>query len=153
MKSLWYIWQLPQHILALCLMFYFKVTGKEVKYEKGNLLLNPELALSEFEYGFYNVKDFRNGVCLGEYIFLDTSVEPYFEKIPYTPLLHEHGHRIQSRILGPLYLLLVGLPSIIRNIYARYCLNKKRKSLKDITEWYYSQYPENWADNLMNVKR
>ena len=62
-------------------MFYFKVTGKEVKYEKGNLLLNPELALSEFEYGFYNVKDFRNGVCLGEYIFLDTSVEPYFESI------------------------------------------------------------------------
>jgi len=133
-------------------MFYFKVSGKEVNYEKGNLLLNKKLALPEFNYGFYNVKDFHNGVCLGEYIFLDTSIEPYFEKIPYTPLLHEHGHRIQSRILGPLYLLLVGLPSIIRNIYARLLL-KKGVPEKDIVEWHYRYYPENWADSLMDVKR
>jgi len=31
----------------------------------------------------------------------------------YRVLQHEHGHTIQSKILGPFYLFVIGLPSII----------------------------------------
>jgi hypothetical protein len=60
-------------------------------------------------------------------------------------LWHEMGHSKQSRILGPLYLLAVGLPSVTVNLVAR--IFKKNAA------WYYSQYPEKWADELGGIER
>lgn len=57
--------------------------------------------------------------------------------------VHEYGHTIQSLILGPLYLFVIGLPSII------WCNSKKfielRKSGKAT---YYDFYPESGANTL-----
>ena len=57
---------------------------------------------------------------------------------------HERGHQIQSFILGPLYLLIIGLPSII---WCR-CFENYRKT-NDIS--YYSFYTEKWANKLGKV--
>jgi hypothetical protein len=54
-------------------------------------------------------------------------------------------------ILGWLYLPLVGLPSIIGNIWDR--LFHKKWSSDRREKWYYSRYPENWADKLGGVIR
>lgn len=61
-------------------------------------------------------------------------------------LVHEYGHTIQSLLLGPLYLPLVGLPSIL---WARIPALRKMRKNKRIS--YYSVYPENWA-NLLGEK-
>lgn len=55
-------------------------------------------------------------------------------------LRHEYGHYIQSTLLGPFYLLIVGVPALI--IYIR--------SLFDwnINLFQYDFFPENWADDL-----
>jgi hypothetical protein len=47
-------------------------------------------------------------VSLGQFIFIFSRYGnvSYIER-------HEYGHTIQSHLLGPLYLLVVGLPSII----------------------------------------
>lgn len=60
-------------------------------------------------------------------------------------LKHEYGHTIQSKILGPLYLLVIGLPSII---WAG-CFKKYREKNKIS---YYSLYTEKWANKLGGVE-
>ena len=58
---------------------------------------------------------------------------------------HECGHSRQSRRLGWLYLLVVGIPSAINNLRSRV----------DDHVWktYYQRYPESWADRLGGVER
>ena len=54
---------------------------------------------------------------------------------------HELGHTIQSKILGPLYLIVIGIPSIT------YCgLRRAFPSLRKKN--YYNFYTERWANNL-----
>ena len=60
-------------------------------------------------------------VSLGLFVFV--SAEPYFterykgqiekEELYTRLLVHEYGHTIQSLILGPLYLIVIGIPSTI----------------------------------------
>jgi hypothetical protein len=60
-------------------------------------------------------------------------------------LNHETGHTIQSAILGPVYLLVVALPSVF--------LFWWRRGFNKSLDWYKSHYPENWADKLGGVNK
>ena len=51
-------------------------------------------------------------------------------------VVHEYGHTIQSLILGPLYFLIVGLPSVIWGM------------VKKPEQSYFSFYTEKWANHL-----
>lgn len=55
---------------------------------------------------------------------------------------HEYGHTRQSLYLGPLYLLVIGLPSLIHA-----ALYRPEKGN------YYDFYTEKWADRLGGVNR
>ena len=62
---------------------------------------------------------------------------------------HEWGHSVQSRVLGPLYLVAVGLTSELRVLYlVTYRELRGRK-------WtgYFEGFPEAWADRLGGVIR
>lgn len=61
-------------------------------------------------------------------------------------LRHEHGHTIQSMILGPLFLLVIGLPSILW----AWLFDGYRKKYKVS---YYSFYTERWADRISGIER
>lgn len=68
---------------------------------------------------------------------------------------HEQGHQRQSLFFGPLYLLLVGIPSALLNALTR--LQSSRfdllKRIGHEAYWnYYRLYPERWADSLGGVK-
>ena len=62
---------------------------------------------------------------------------------------HECGHVKQSKILGPLYLLVIGIPSILHA-----WLNKYIRML--LEEWraynYYHFYTEKWANKFMGIE-
>lgn len=79
------------------------------------------------------------GVCLGEYIIMSNPCSM-------TGVHHELGHQKQSRMLGPLYLLVIGLPSAIGNLLFRIPAVRKRFD-------YYKQPWEKWADKLGGVIR
>lgn len=51
-----------------------------------------------------------DGLSLGLFIFVPENIEINKKYYIYK---HEYGHTIQSLILGPLYLLIIGLPSLI----------------------------------------
>jgi hypothetical protein len=128
-KILLYIWQLPQHLLALALI---KLWGA--------------FATEEYQHCMvFRMKKKGVGVSLGNYIILD-------ENYNKTTINHEYGHSIQSRYFGWVYLIVIGIPSaVFNNLWDR--LFHKNWSSTDRTKWYYNRYPEKWADNLGGVKR
>lgn len=135
LKALVCFWQFPQEIIGCFLILMVKgkrkyinvlIPGKQSKYGLVGVYTVPNL--------------FNSGISLGSYIIFDGKIE-----ISEIDVLHEYGHHLQSRILGPFYLLIVGIPSLIGNIYSRI----KKKDNK----WYYSRFPENWADKLGGVNR
>ena len=79
-------------------------------------------------------------VSLGMFIFLSKNKNADHKK---RLLMHEYGHTVQSLMLGPMYLVVIGLPSVL---WAGLpcCDHLRRK--KQIS--YYSFYPERWADHL-----
>lgn len=121
-KILLYIWCLPQNLLGLLFLLFIK--GEE-KHKLGDI-------------SFYYSRTFPGGISLGRYIILGYKNEK--------SVRHEYGHCLQSRILGPLYLLVVGLPSIIwAGLYGWV--------IPYTTNRYYKFYTERWADKLGKVKR
>ena len=80
----------------------------------------------------------RGGVSLGMYIFIENNDARKEELIR-----HEYGHTIQSLILGPLYLLVIGIPSYIW-CNTSYFKNKRINKKID----YDSLFCEKWASHL-----
>ncbi|MCR5684749.1 MAG: hypothetical protein K6G81_04900 [Lachnospiraceae bacterium] len=58
-------------------------------------------------------------------------------------LAHEYGHTVQSALLGPLYLPVIGLPSLV---WANFKPLMKLRRTKNIS--YYRFYPERWANRI-----
>ena len=128
------IWQLPQHIIAYVIMLVNRKSIKSMVSKDDGIL-------------YYLVDHlFDCGVSLGNYIFLDSDAN-----YDYITVRHEHGHQKQSLMLGPLYLIFVGLPSVVGNIVDRikYIYFKKYYD----PEFYYKQPWEAWADKLGGVVR
>lgn len=118
-KIILYLWQLPQNLLGLAIIFFNR---KNVKYEFDHVC----------------VKYLNNcGISLGKRIILDQDMN-HDEKV----IKHEQGHQKQSLYLGPLYLVLIGIPSGVGNLLHRvFRFN------------YYKQPWEAWADKLGGVER
>ena len=128
-----FLWQLPQNIIGtICTLNYDKL---HPYYTKDGDLVDV-----------YFKKWFRSGVSLGDMIILDSMYdEDVSVKTLYNVIYHEHGHQRQSRILGPLYLILIGIPSLLGNLVFRlFKINSK---------YYYKQPWEWWADKLGGVVR
>lgn len=83
--------------------------------------------------------DLDESAGIGMFIFLgDRRL-----KDPTRVLVHEYGHTIQSCILGPLYLFVIGIPSFIWAHYPRFERNRRNG------KYTYSRfYPESWANKL-----
>ncbi len=102
------------------------------------------------------------GLSLGKFIFVpkekrtgaaDAGGSPDSAKVPVISkflLDHEYGHSIQSLILGPAYLLLVGAPSLAWNRLPYFARKRKRTGRS-----YYSAVFERTANKLgeRNSKR
>jgi hypothetical protein len=126
----YFTWCLPQTLVGLVIKLIETKNIKKVETYK----LNTQVNWIDWDYG----------VSLGKYILVgtydeDTGVNEFDAKN------HEFGHVRQNFMLGPLYLILVGLPSITFNIISQYN--------DEFGSHYYQRYPENWADWLGGVKR
>jgi len=118
-----FIWQLPQHLLAILYIGYLVMMCKDLGVD------------SRYKQAIVIPCIMRGAVTLGCYVFVGLNSE-YRKTVK-----HELGHTIQSKILGPLYLIVIGIPSItycgLRRIFPS--LRKKN---------YYDFYTEKWANNL-----
>ena len=118
-----FIWQLPQHIVAIIYFGYLVMMCKDLGID------------SRYKQATVIPCIMRGAVTLGNYVFVGLNSE--YKKT----VKHELGHTIQSKILGPLYLIVIGIPSIT------YCgLRRLFPSLRKKN--YYDFYTEKWANNL-----
>lgn len=78
---------------------------------------------------------YNSGISLGLFVFV-----PDNSRLK-SVLPHEYGHTIQSLILGPFYLLAIGLPSLIWAGVPFFVKLRKQRNIS-----YYSFYTEKWAD-------
>jgi len=102
----------------------------------------------EVEDGRLVVESAETGISLGHIVFWSREGSRWHD-LDVRNRAHELGHCKQSRLLGWLYLPLVGLPSISRAVYA---LVFREMTGRQWTR-YYEGYPENWADRLGGVIR
>ena len=129
-ELLLYVWQLPQNLLGLLMLLIYR-------HEKEYHRLNGRR--------FYFTTEMPSGISLGNYIIMNREDKEDGMK-------HEFGHSIQSRILGPLYLLVIGLPSLLWNVLDSIAVEPIAGYEKSY-EIYYSMPWEHWADNLGGVVR
>lgn len=107
-----FIWQLPQNIVALIMMpFLGKL--KLVKTDK-------------YCFAFIG-ENMSGGISLGSFIFLSKYMG-YVDRY----VAHELGHVVDSHIWGPLYLFIIGIPSLLHAWLGNGC--------------YYDFYTEKWAN-------
>lgn len=93
----------------------------------------------------------KSSVSLGMFVFV--TKEPYFyeklkdeyeiDELSSRLLVHEYGHTIQSLIFGPLYLIVIGIPSTLWGFLPSCAKNRKEKQIS-----YFSFFTEKWANIL-----
>lgn len=128
-QILLYIWQLPQNLLGLLLIAFYRPKRMHIM-ENGNRI--------------YFATRMKGGISLGKYSIVNTCHYriDLCDALKRDSVRHEAiGHARQSLYLGWLYLVVIGLPSIIN---ACLCRDKGR---------YYRFYTERWADRLADVER
>lgn len=90
----------------------------------------------------------ENSLGCGMWIFLSDDNDPsqsasHQEKQKHDLLVHEYGHTLQSIILGPLFLPVIAIPSLV---WASFPFFRKIRKKKKIS--YYWLYTEKWANVL-----
>ena len=136
-KWLWIIWQCTWGVIQTFFgasLFLLMRRGEKWVWYKSCIVL------------FWGVS---KGLSAGLFIFVPGHLANGFsEDDPPTVVDHEYGHSVQSAILGPLYMIIVGLPSML------WC------NLRIVKNWrhrrridYYSLPVEKWADRLGGVDR
>ena len=118
-----YIWQLPQNIIALIYLGYL-------------IAENQIPAVEEYKGAKVYTKYSSGCVTLGNYIFVSSRATE-------NTIKHEWGHTRQSLLLGPLYLIIIGIPSIL------WVMIHKTIASDKLYNWFYT---EAWADKLGDVK-
>lgn len=125
-KVLYYLeilWELPQFIIGCVLGVYYS-RNNTIRIRKGNTTV-------------LKVVKFNKGISLGKVVIVGHLTGE-------TTIRHELGHSRQSVILGPFYLLIIGIPSLLHNVIHK--LFKKRWN-------YYGFYTERWADKIADINR
>lgn len=130
------IWTLPQTLLGYIVVKLTKahMNGRKIDNE-----------IIEY-YVSSRLNDSWSGVSLGQFIIF--SKDCYADE---TSIRHEYGHQIQSLHLGWLYLLIIGIPSFLGNVWDR--IAHESWSNSDRIRWYYNLPWERTADYYGGVKR
>jgi len=97
-----WLWELPQTLIGVVLVIYFILKGdvQNIETSEGVLVITA--------------KGRWGGVSLGNFIIGSETIAPTVGNYLF---MHEYGHSIQSRNVGPLYLLIFGIPSLASVIF------------------------------------
>lgn len=134
-----YLWQLPQNLLGELLVLFY------LPQETYNF--RPYGHHSRHTVLLHYASRMLSGISLGKHIILSSIYKDYNGKEE----SHEYGHCLQSLYLGPLYLPIIGIPSLLGSIFDR--IAHKNWPREKRIAWYYNQPWEKWADRLGGVER
>lgn len=127
-----FIWQLPQNLCGIIYKYISRDNRISIIENNDSRSVNAKVYLQKSS----------GGVTLGQYVFIN---QDYTDKD--IIIKHECGHVKQSKILGPLYLIIIGIPSILHamlNNYIGCCWKNGEYN-------YYHFYTEKLANKLMGI--
>lgn len=139
-----FIWELPQNIAGISVYLFFKIFyGCELISIRSYPDLDNETLEVKKNFFYDNLYIFSfwsrgmsGGITLGQFVFVDKG-----SKDDEKTLKHEGGgHGKQGLFLGPVYLIVIGLNSIIHAAFHN-------------CKYYYHFWTEKWADQLGDVHR
>ena len=120
------LWEFPQNLLGAIVLGLLRAAGRlgKITCDHERLFIRAPV-----------------NVSLGMFIFFSPSrstagIDPIMQ--------HEYGHSMQSQLLGPFYLIVVGLPSFFLAAHATWHARKYHRLPKK----YLERFPERWAENL-----
>ena len=116
-----FIWQILQNLIGIGFWIYFKLRG------------DLETIVTNKYSKVYRSKYMSGGISLGSFAFVSNNLAK-----KETAVRHEQGHMWDSKVMGPLYFFIVGIPSILNAAF-------------DFTECYYFWFPEVWANKHAGV--
>lgn len=126
------VWGLPQTLLGLAL-----------------LLLHRRDEHFLFHGALVTRWQGRSSMSVGPFVFV--TKDPFFcekfsgtysrEELSGRLLVHEYGHTIQSLLLGPMYLIVIGIPSTLWGWLPQLAQKRKAQQIS-----YFSFFTENWAN-------
>jgi len=111
-----FIWQILQNLIGIGFWIYFKLRG------------DLETIVTNKYSKVYRSKYMSGGISLGSFAFVSNNLAK-----KETAVRHEQGHMWDSKVMGPLYVLIVGLPSLLNAAF-------------DFTKCYYHFYTEALAN-------
>lgn len=120
-----WIWQLPQHLIAVVYYLLLRMRKQVLMVEKG-----------EDGACIICTKGTMGNISFGKYVFVSFISSEETKK-------HEMGHSKQSLYLGPLYLIVIGIPSIVWALTHRWLAPNKPY------DWFFT---EAWANRLAGLK-
>ena len=82
-------------------------------------------------------------MSLGLFVFVSETLSQKEEGYREQVIVHEYGHTIQSLILGPLYLIIIGIPSSFWAMTPMMINYRKKNHIS-----YFSFFCERWANYL-----
>ena len=131
-KFLLILWQFPQCLVGSLFYLFNRIKSKK-----------PIKRYITFDGIIYYLMEYVNdcGITLGEFIFLDSD-----RSLHTNDIMNEYGHVLQSKMLGPFYIFIVGIPSLLINAFDR--IFHKKWTNESKIKWYFSKFPENWANKL-----
>ena len=127
-------WEFPQTVVGLGVYVWMKARRRVVRVET-------------VKYRVF-IETKNKGVSLGCFIFWAPSLNR-FPSLVNDCRMHEYGHARQSAMLGPFYLLVVGIPSLMRVLYSKWFYRKYGRTWTK----YFDGFPEKWADRLGGVTK
>ena len=112
-------WGLPQNLCGAAVFLYYRNC--------------PHF---RYRHDLMTYWDRCDGLSLGMFAFVPQDAPPRL-------MAHEYGHSVQSLLLGPLYLPVIGLPSFL------WCNARPFSRIwKEGRKRYGDFYPERWADHI-----
>lgn len=126
---LFYLWQFTyailQNIVGLIMFAKYKSQGAESE---------------KFHNAIITYIDKKNfgGVSLGMFIFINAKREG---DARHDTKIHEYGHTVQSLILGPLWIFIIAIPSVLWCNIPYFVKKRKAENIS-----YYRLYCEGWAN-------
>lgn len=116
-----FIWQILQNLIGIGFWVYFKIRG------------DLETIVTNKYSKVYRSKYMSGGISLGSFAFVSNNLAK-----KETAVRHEQGHMHDSKLMGPLYLFIIGIPSLLNAAF-------------DFTKCYYDFYPEVRANRWAGV--
>lgn len=116
-----FIWQLPQNLVAL-VMLPFLGKLRLISFKKMNFC--------------FEGSNMMGGISLGTFSYVSKSLAKRKANVKH----EQEGHTVDSKRWGPLYIFVIGIPSILWAGFG------------DDDKCYYSFYTERWANKHANLE-